>query len=332
MKQHSIYFIHFFCILTVLIFFVGACKSDSSSNQYIAPPPKPKVEVPVFDADLAYSFTKKQTEFGTRVPGTAPHKACADWLAEELKSYTPAVIVQSDTVKSKDGAVFPMYNIIASFEPENKKRILLAAHWDTRRVADKDTKDVDKPIEGANDGASGVGVLLEIARLLSTKSANIGVDIVLFDVEDQGLDGVEDSYALGSQYWSKNPHKVAYTAEYGILLDMVGAADAIFLQEVYSLNYAKSIVNKVWNVAHELGYKSYFPKEQGGAISDDHYYVNQIAKIPMIDVIHYTKEGGFGKFHHTHDDDMGIISKSTLKAVGQTVLTVIYRENPPSLQ
>jgi len=321
-----------YILLTLLLgigIFLFACNTDSQTS---IPPPKPKIAkviVPKFNKDSAYYYIQKQVDFGYRVPGTPEHKACADWLEQKLRSYTADVTVQTATLTGTDGRQFPMYNVIASFEPQQKKRILLCAHWDSRAVADKDSKRTDEPIVGANDGGSGVGVLIEIARQLKLKPANVGVDIVLFDVEDQGIDNEEDSYALGSQYWSKNPHKAGYTANYGILLDMVGASGATFLQELYSLEAAPKIVRKVWKVAKNLGYESYFPNVRGGAIADDHLYVNRDAKIPTVDIIHYTRETGFGDFHHTHKDNMNLISKSTLYVVGHTVLTLVYSENPP---
>ncbi|RYZ87092.1 MAG: M28 family peptidase [Moraxellaceae bacterium] len=197
----------------------------------------------------------------------------------------------------------------------------------------------------ANDGGSGVGVLLEIARQLSLaqQQPNVGVDIVLFDGEDYGYDGehtdavakagthsnaTTDSWCLGSQYWSKNLVPAGYKADYGILLDMVGARGARFAREGLSRMYAGHVVNKVWTTASQLGYSSIFIPYDSDPITDDHQYVMQYAKIPMIDIIEYNINGTnyFGDYHHTHDDDMKLIDPITLKAVGQTVLQVIYSE------
>ena len=223
-----------------------------------------------------------------------------------------------------------MQNIVASFNPDAKKRVLLCAHWDTRPWADEDIVDQDKPILGANDGGSGVGVLIEIARQLSQNPIDLGVDIVLFDAEDYGNSDIVDSYCLGSQYWSKKPHIPGYKAKYGILLDMVGAEGAYFFQEGVSMHYAADVVKKVWETAHKAGYRQYFIFNQFdfSQLTDDHLYVNRYAKIPCIDIIQYDKNNpkGFGSFWHTHEDNMNIISTATLKAVGQTVLEVLYRE------
>lgn len=316
--------------LTISIFF-AACTGCGSDPKPPPPPPKPKVEVPKFDANNAYQNIQKQVDFGFRIPGTPEHAQCAQWLESELKKYADETIVQKDSVEMHTGKRVPMYNIVGSFNPASKDRILLCAHWDTRPIADQDEDEKKQadPIVGANDGGSGVGVLLEIARVLKENPVQIGVDIILFDVEDSGESNVNDSYCLGSQYWADQPHKKGYKADFGILLDMVGASDAVFNMEAYSLRLAPRILEKVWDRAHHLGYATYFPAVQGSGIVDDHIFVNK-AGIPTIDIIHnypQAQNQTFGSFWHTHDDDMDIISKSTLKVVGHVVLDVIYREN-----
>jgi glutaminyl-peptide cyclotransferase len=216
-------------------------------------------------------------------------------------------------------------------------RIVVCAHWDSRPFADydPDPENHNEPIDGANDGASGVGVLLEIARQLSSNSLRIGVDIIFFDLEDYGPPqdaqqrGQGNWWALGSQYWSKNPHQQNYNARFGILLDMVGAEDARFKMEGFSMLYAPDLVKKVWSIGNRLGYGDYFLFEQGGYIEDDHKYVNEIAKIPTINIIHLDSQSANGSFFdhwHTLNDTMENISPFTLKVVGQTVLTVIFNE------
>lgn len=313
-------------IFALLLTACTACESDKKT-----PPPPPPINLPKvnFNADTTFQFIQKQVDFGPRTPGSEAHKACADWLVAILKRFGGKVTVQESEVTASMGGKVPMYNIIGAFNPNASKRILLAAHWDTRLMADQDADESrqKEPIDGANDGGSGVGILLEIARQISlTPLQNIGVDIVLFDVEDQGLSETENTYCLGSQYWSKNLHKPNYSAEFGILLDMVGAGDALFYQEYYSLQYAPHVVKKVWDVASKKGHSSYFTYKNGGGVTDDHYYVNKFAKIPMIDIIHHSPQG-FGKFWHTHNDNIKVINKNTLKAVGEVVLTVVRMED-----
>jgi glutaminyl-peptide cyclotransferase len=298
---------------------------------------KAEIAVPYFNADTAYYYITRQVDFGPRVPNTAAHDATRQFLVDRLAFYGAKVTEQSFDATAYNGDVLKLTNIIASFNPEAKRRVLLAAHWDTRKVADKDSDRILEPIDGANDGGSGVGVLMEIARILGTgnRQPSVGVDIIFFDGEDNGRPEYENRKAnddlwwcLGSRYWSKNKHQADYTAFYGILLDMVGAAGAQFYQEGYSMRYAPGIVRKVWNMAHQLGYSDFFIKEQGPAITDDHVPVNEIAGIPMIDIIDLDLDGEsvFRDYHHTHRDNMDIIDKTTLRAVGQTVLHVLYHE------
>jgi Zn-dependent M28 family amino/carboxypeptidase len=292
-------------------------------------------EASEFNSDSAYYYIEKQVLFGSRVPNSKEHAQCAEWLKNKLASFDGwEVQIQEFKAKAFDDKILNGKNIIASFNKDAPKRILLFAHWDTRPFADQDTKDKNKPIPGANDGGSGVGVLLEIARQISLNPIAVGVDIVLFDAEDYGQpDGTmmprkPDTYCLGSQHWAKNPHVPGYRAYYGILLDMVGAKDATFTMEATSMYYASNVVEKVWAVAHKLGYGNYFLYKRTDGITDDHYYVNAIAGIPSIDIIQHDPEtrSNFGKYWHTHDDNMNIIDRNTLKAVGQTLLQVLYNE------
>jgi glutaminyl-peptide cyclotransferase len=292
-----------------------------------------RVAAPIFNADSAYGFVNAQVKFGPRVPNTIPHVKCGDYLINTFKKYGAKVTVQSFEAKAFDGKNLKLRNITASYNPEASKRIILTAHWDTRPFADQDPEKsyYNKPIDGANDGGSGVGVLLEVARAINAfkSKPGVGIDLILFDGEDYGapeeFEGSHaNTYCLGSQYWVKNPHPNGY---YGILLDMVGAKDATFAMEGLSMQYAGSIVQNVWKTAHMLGYSRYFIYRETSAITDDHAYVNEQAKIPMIDIIEF--KGGdnyFGSYWHTHNDNMSVIDKNTLKAVGQTLLEVVYNE------
>lgn len=293
------------------------------------------VIVPIFNGDSAYSFVNSQVAFGPRVPNTQAHVDCGNWLENKLRGYGAEVVAQNMELTAYNGTKLQARNIIAQFQPENKKRVLLCAHWDSRPWADSDPNPDNhyKPILGANDGGSGVGVLLEIARQISMVPTTIGVDIVLFDAEDYGVhekesSEMEHSWALGSQYWARMPHKNNYNARYGILLDIVGASGSKFHKERISVHFAESIVNKVWSCASSLGYGDTFISEDGGYITDDHFYVNQFLGVPCIDIINYDPESpnGFGPYHHTMNDNMDWISADMLKIVGQTVLTVIYNE------
>jgi glutaminyl-peptide cyclotransferase len=288
-----------------------------------------RVAAPFFNSDSAFSFVQAQVDFGPRIPGTPAHSRCADYLTAKLKSYGFEVILQKGTVQTYDGKKFSLKNIIGSYKPELKSRILVCSHWDTRPWADEDEKDANKPFDGANDGASGVGTGLELARQIQLLPPAIGVDIIFFDLEDYGETGGDDetSWCLGSQYWSKNLHTPDYYANFGILLDMVGGVHAVFSKEEGSVNNASAIVDKIWKTANSIGYGPYFsPQTREYVGTDDHLYVNQ-AGIPCVDIIPFDEPTkGFGDFHHTHKDNMSIIDKTTLKAVGQTLLEVLYNE------
>lgn len=316
---------------SILLWLVWAACNTPQKPTLIdeADPNQSAVTIPPFNEDSAYYFINEQVNFGPRVPGSKPHYNTFVFLRNWLSKWCDTVYIQNGSAQTFDNKNIPIYNLIGSFNPSNKKRVLLCAHWDTRPFADQDDSASNQPILGANDGGSGVGVLLEIARVISeNKLKNIGVDIIFFDAEDWGSGSVEDSYCLGSQYWGQNPHVPNYTADFGILLDMVGAKNGIFPVENFSNQFAPYIVQKVWNAAGSLGYGESFPMYTRGYVTDDHYYVNKYTGIPIVDIINYeAKDGGsFGYFWHTHDDNMESISKETLNKVGNTLLKVLYSE------
>lgn len=317
---------------------ISSCTSKKVKNEAMEKPSR-TLSIPAFNGDSAYAFVKQQVDFGPRVPNSSAHQKAGDFFVKQLREYGATVTEQKFNAATFDGRQLKLRNIIASFYPQKAKRILLAAHWDTRPFADKDTNKPNAAFDGANDGASGVAVLLEIARLLkSNAKPSVGVDIILFDGEDWGEPesstgsvslpkGLDSWWCLGSQYWSKNKHQGNYSAYYGILLDMVGHKNARFFQEGISLHYAPSIVEKVWATAGSLGYSHIFVNASQGSITDDHYYVNTLGKIPMIDIINFDPTTqNFGSFHHTTDDTIDIISSKTLHIVGTTLMTVIYSE------
>jgi hypothetical protein len=324
-------------LLFVYALFLSCCGQKSATKKQAVPTEqeiKSDVAVPAFNADSAYLFVARQVAFGFRVPNTAPHRECADYLAGKLKEYGAKVFVQEAVVTAYNKERLNAKNITGSYNPDSKRRILLFAHWDSRPYADHDEDNANhgKPIDGADDGASGVGVLLEIARQIAANQIKTGIDIIFFDAEDYGIpenikDYSPDTWCLGSQFWAKNPHIPDYKANFGILLDMVGSKGASFYKEYTSVKYASQYVELVWNTAKNLGYGKYFINAQGGHIVDDHKYVIEGRRIPCIDIINYdpNNSSGFGDHWHTLNDNMNIIDKETLKAVGQTVLDVIYK-------
>lgn len=316
--------------ISLLLFsaFVIGCKTDTKAPTQVVEPIN-RLSVPQFKAENAFANIEQQLAFGYRVPGTEAHKNMQTWAINIFDSLGAKVITQdfkADFLGEKDVAC---KNIVAQFYPEKSKRIMLAAHYDSRKIAEKDDERQEQPIPGADDGGSGVGVLIEVARLISKDPLGIGVDIVLFDAEDQGeTKGASESWAIGSAYWARNIVPNGYRPHYGILLDMVGSEGATFGKEEYSKQFAPQLQNKIWTLAKSMGYGDFFRDESYGGVYDDHIAVNR-AGIKMVDIINQDPKdrSSFGFYHHTHDDDMDIISKRTLQVVGQVVLAVLYNEN-----
>ena len=291
---------------------------------------------PDFNADSAYIYLQEQCDFGPRTMNSVAHDKCEKWIIQKFEQYGCKVTTQKATLNGYDGTPLRSTNIIASYNPEATTRIMFCAHWDCRPWADNDPDSTNwhKPIIAANDAASGVGVMIELARILKGSGLELGVDFICFDAEDYGtpqwFEGEDpgDTWALGAQYFANNLPE-GYAPRYGILLDMVGGVGAKFYREGMSMQYAPAIVKKVWNAARQVGYGSYFPKADGGMITDDHIPVNQTANIPCIDVIPYypdCAQSSFGPTWHTIADNMDNIDKNTLKAVGQTMVQVLFTE------
>ena len=318
-----------YIVVAMLMVACGTTKKSQSEEQ--------KAVSVMFSADSAYAFCAAQCQYGPRTMNSEAHEQCGEWIAEKFRQYGCEVELQKADLKGYDGTILKSTNIIAKSQKQTAGRILICAHWDSRPWADNDPDSANwhKPVLAANDGASGVGVMLEVARLLQNDTTlAIGVDLVCFDAEDYGTpqwaeknEDSENTWALGAQYWAKNlPEN--YKPQFGILLDMVGGQGAKFYQEQFSLRYAASIVDKVWSAARHAGYGSMFTNEVGGQITDDHIPVNE-AGIPTVDVIPCypdCRQSSFGPTWHTINDDMEHLDANTLKAVGQTLIQVIYSE------
>ena len=324
----------YFCVVSAICCLVSCGLRKQTSTEVAMQPVGP-----MFVADSAYSFCQQQCDFGPRTMNSEAHDLCEQWIIRKFTEYGMTVTPQKAVLTGYDGKPLNSTNIIASYKPELESRILLCAHWDSRPWADNDPDEANwkKPVMAANDGASGVAVMIEVARLLqATDSLSLGVDFICFDAEDYGFpqwengDDPGNTWALGSQYWAAHPHKEKYTARFGILLDMVGGQGAQFYQETMSKDYARNVVDKVWRAASIVGYGSFFPTKGGTGITDDHIFVNTIAKIPCIDIIPYypaCEQSSFGPTWHTVTDDMDHIDRATLQAVGQTVIQVLFSEN-----
>ena len=320
-------FLSFLIVATLF----SSCKSNKQVEEVLNP------VGPAFIADSAMAYCQAQCDFGPRTMNSKAHDLCEEWIVNKFKGFGLEVETQKADLTGWDGTKLHSTNIIAHFNPQAQRRILICAHWDSRPWADNDPDSANwhKPVLAANDGASGVGVMLELARILQNDTTlAIGVDLVCFDAEDYGTpqwaekrEDSESTWALGAQYWAKNlPEN--YEPQFGILLDMVGGQGAKFYQEQFSLRYAASIVDKVWSAARHAGFSSLFTNEVGGGITDDHIPVNE-AGIPTVDVIPFypdCDQSSFGPTWHTVNDDMEHLDINTLKAVGQTLIQLIYSE------
>ena len=267
-----------------------------------------------FNAKRAFAYLEKQCKFGPRVPGTIVHQETGTYLFTELEKYADEVVFQPFEFRHQDRTI-QMNNILARFGDDSGGKMLLAAHWDTRPFADRDPDPANRntPILGANDGASGVAVLLEVARVLKSKPPPTPVIIVLFDGEDYGR--TVSTMFLGSTHFAKNMH--GWEADFGILLDMVGDQTLELPMEGYSWNAARDLTEAIWRRAEELGLPA-FQRRLGPAIMDDHLPLIQ-SGVPTINIIDFDYP-----YWHTIEDTPDKCSAESLEIVGRLVLHIIY--------
>ena len=326
---------------TLFLFLVtlAACQSKQAAENTSPTDSTASEAVQVrFVPDSALADIRQQCAFGARVPGSEAHRKCGDWMVARFKSLGLEVTEQTATVKGWDGKQLPLRNIIASYQPEAAERIIICTHWDSRPWCDNDADSSRhrEPVMAANDGASGVAVMLELARLLPQLNPAFGVDFICFDAEDYGMpywaegqsEQAGNDWCLGSQYWAAHPHVPGYKAHFGILLDMVGGRDARFCYEGFSMRYAREWMVRTWDAAQRAGAAHLFVQQEGGYAQDDHVPLNEVAGIPTFDIIPYVEgENSFGATGHTVSDTPENSSRETLKGVGQTLLQ-LFAENP----
>ncbi len=278
-------------------------------------PPNP-VE---FDGAKAMDYVRAQLAFGARVPGTAAHRSAGDWLVREFGARADTVLQQTWTHTTADGKRLPMRNVLARFNPTATRRVLYVAHWDSRPRSEKATEPSRRalPVPGANDGASGVAVLLALADVLKEAPTEIGVDLLLVDGEDWGDFDTNTDVLIGSRYFATHLPDPNYAPEFGIVWDMVGKPDARFLYESHSVRAAPDVVQRVWATAAQIGHGQYFPTREYGAIMDDHVPLIAVG-LRVIDVIDLDFD-----FHHTPEDTEDKVSPRTLQVVGDVALAVI---------
>ncbi len=321
--------------LLALLVFASCSKAGAEKNKDDRNTSEEKIDPTCrFDADTAFNYVRQQVAIGPRVSGTEGNRKVQHYIVENLNRSGAKVLEQKATVTAYDGTKLNINNIMGRFNTDNPERILLLAHHDTRPWADNESNPVlaGQPIPGANDGGSGVAVLLEIARQLGQKAPEIGVDLLFVDAEDYGntvgFGNSDETWCLGSQYWTANmPYEKDKLPRYCVVVDMVGGINAQFHREFLSVKHAPELVDKIWSVAHRSGYGDRFINRNGGSIIDDHLYIN-MAGIPAIDIIESRnpETHSFPPTWHTHDDNLSNIDKSSLKAVGQTLLNLIHNE------
>lgn len=326
-----------FAIIAACLLVLAGCKhnNQATESQDSGQKDYTQVEVPAFSADSAYAYVERQLAFGNRIPGSKGWEQCAAWLAAQMRRWCDTVIVQDFKATLWDGKTVPGKNIIASLNLKADRRVLLAAHWDSRSWADHDRNDnlQHSPVPGANDGASGVAALMEMARVMSTMPPSVGVDIIFFDVEDQGAPEWsevydQDTWCKGSQYWAQNRHVPFYSAVYGVLFDMVGTQHPRFTKEQISRSFAPGLTDKLWRAAAALGYGHVFVNQETDPILDDHYYVNSLAGIPMVDIVQNSPGISFFEHWHTTTDDLNAVNADALRTVAEVTMKTIYGDYP----
>lgn len=315
--------------LTVLLFWSGCSggkdQDTSLSGRHAV---RASVPVPKFDAQSAFRYLTTQVDFGPRVSGTKAHDLCRNFLAAEMGKSAEAVNLQDFTIRGYDGRMLQYTNIVSSFNLKATTRILLMAHWDSRPWADaeKDSSLHSRPVPGANDGASGVAVLLEIARHLKSAPPEVGVDILFTDGEDYGEHRDPDGFLHGARYFATHLPQ-GYRPAFGILLDMIGDAQLEIPREQHSIDFAPDIVDLVWGTAARLGYDQFVNTVQG-RVTDDHLPLNA-AGIRTIDLIDFDYPDPTNRYWHTLQDTPDKCSPGSLGAVGTVLLTVVYEYRIP---
>jgi hypothetical protein len=272
-----------------------------------------------FDGKRAYGYVRRQLEFGPRVPGTPAHRQAGDWLAATLRGTADTVTEQAWVHVTVRGDSLPMRNIIARFRLEATERVLYVAHWDTRPVAEKDPDPARRalPIPGANDGGSGVAMLLALADALKAVPPAVGVDIVLVDGEDYGSFDRSEDVLIGSTWFAEHLPEPGYQPMFGVVWDMVGDRDPRFYHEGHSMQAAPEVVARVWGVAEELGYGGVFIQQSKWTLDDDHLPLLRKG-LRVIDVIDFDFP-----HHHRLSDNLAAVSADALQKVGDVALRLV---------
>lgn len=289
----------------------GGSEASEPGNQ-------PAAATVEFDGAKAMGYVNTQMAFGPRVPGTAAHRTAGDWIVAQMRERADSVTVQTWTHVTADGTRLPMRNVLARFNPTASTRVLYLAHWDSRPTAEKaaDAAARREPTPGANDGASGVAVLIGVADALKARPADVGVDLLFTDGEDWGDFDTNTDVLIGAKYFAANMPS-GYAPVFGVLFDMVGEPNARFLYESNSLRVAPEVLQRVWSTAQQLGHGAYFPTREYGPVTDDHLpLIEKGLKVINVIDLDYAH-------HHTPDDTADKVSAVTLQVVGDVAMAVL---------
>jgi len=313
----------------MIVVLTGSCASPQGEkpSRPVRTPAASSPTLPDFDPARSFQDLSRVAGFGPRNAGSPGHQQCLTYIGATLSQLADSVATDQFMQEGYDGEVLRLTNIFASFNPHQKTRVLLCTHWDTRPRAERDPRPErrNEPIVGANDGASGVAVLLELARCFREHAPPIGVDLVFFDGEDYGREGDLTYYLLGSRRFAATKPD-GYMPRFGILLDMIGDAQLELPKESHSVSYAPDVVDLVWNTARQLGFHQ-FSNSLGDPITDDHLPLN-LAGIRTIDLIDFSYPDESHRYWHTHDDTPDKCSPESLNVIGTVLLHVLYSLSP----
>ena len=305
--------------LLVLGSLTAACGGADAGGDAAAATPAAAAAAGEFDGAAALEYVRKQVAFGPRVPGTPAHRAAGDWLVAEMRARADSVVVQEWTHTTADDRKLPMRNILARFKPAEGKRVLYLAHWDSRPASDKegDPAKAALAVPGANDGGSGVAILLGVADALKRQPPTVGVDLLFVDGEDWGSFDTNTDVLIGSRHFAENLPEPGYQPLFGVLWDMVGDENPVFEQEGFSMQRAPEVVQRVWLTAQRMGYGAIFTNRAGMAITDDHVPLQEKG-LRVIDVIDLDYP-----WHHLNGDTADKVSAKTLGIVGAVAMAVV---------
>jgi Zn-dependent M28 family amino/carboxypeptidase len=314
MSASAVVFVMRLLLLGLLLVPASGCADDGGAT--------PRVDRPPFPEDQAYSLLLEQVEFGPRVPGQPGHARQIEWMKQYLGERADTVVEQSFSQETTRGETLQLTNILARFHPEQRERVLLITHWDTRPTADmsRSAAERQQPIPGANDGASGTAVLMALAEVFRQQPPPLGVDLLFVDGEDYGPETADMFF--GARYFGANQPS-GYPPLYGVLIDMIGDSDLRLPREGYSQERAPEVLDRVWRVAREMGYGGVFVDSPGGYVTDDHVALND-AGIRTIDIIDFDYGPG-NSYWHTLQDAPEHTSAESLDVVGEVLAELIYR-------